>query len=201
MGDEVRSGAGGRGGAGGAVVDVSPALVREWMDGGKCVLVDVREDFEHGEERIPGSELRALSGFDAAAIRNAHAGKRVVFHCRTGRRSREAGERFAAAGGGDGEDAGRAFHLAGGIEAWKGAGLEVDRSGGAGGLPLMRQVQIVAGGLVVLGVVLSLLVWEGLVVIALFVGCGLVFAGVSGWCGMARLLAVMPWNRGVRGGG
>jgi hypothetical protein len=28
-----------------------------------------------------------------------------------------------------------------------------------------------------------------------FVGAGLVFAGVTGFCGMARLLALMPWNR------
>jgi len=59
----------------------------------------------------------------------------------------------------------------------------------------MRQVQIAAGLLILLGVLLGFLVdplWFGL---AAFVGAGLTVAGVTGWCGMARLLAVMPWNR------
>ena len=58
----------------------------------------------------------------------------------------------------------------------------------------MRQVQIVAGSLVALGVALGVLVSPWMLILPAFVGCGLVFAGVSGWCGMARLLAVMPWN-------
>jgi hypothetical protein len=60
----------------------------------------------------------------------------------------------------------------------------------------MRQVQIAAGSMVVLGVVLGALVSPWLYLLAGFVGAGLVFAGITGTCGLARLLRVMPWNRG-----
>lgn len=62
-------------------------------------------------------------------------------------------------------------------------------------LPLMRQVQIAAGALILLGVVLGYAVNSGFFLLSGFVGAGLTFAGLTGFCGMARLLAVMPWNR------
>jgi hypothetical protein len=59
----------------------------------------------------------------------------------------------------------------------------------------MRQVQIAAGSMVVLGVVLGALVAPGFYALSGFVGAGLVFAGVTGTCGLARILRLMPWNR------
>ena len=82
----------------------------------------------------------------------------------------------------------------GGLDAWKKAGLPVsfDRSKP---IDIMRQVQIAAGSLVLIGVMLGFLVNPGFYALSGFVGAGLLFAGVSGFCGMARLLGVMPWNR------
>ena len=65
-------------------------------------------------------------------------------------------------------------------------------------IELMRQVQIVAGSLVLLGVALGISVAPAFLALSAFVGAGLAFAGISGWCGMARLLAIMPWNRPTR---
>ena len=62
-------------------------------------------------------------------------------------------------------------------------------------LPLMRQVQIAAGSLVLLGLGLGSWVAPAWILLSWFVGAGQVFAGISGFCGMARLLALMPWNR------
>jgi len=62
----------------------------------------------------------------------------------------------------------------------------------------MRQVQITAGSLVVLGIVLAVLYSPWFMALSAFVGAGLVFAGVSGFCGMANLLAFMPWNRPLK---
>jgi hypothetical protein len=61
-------------------------------------------------------------------------------------------------------------------------------------LPIMRQVQIVAGSLIVLGFLLGLLApaWH---LLSGLVGAGLIFAGLSGRCGMASLLARLPYNR------
>jgi rhodanese-related sulfurtransferase len=168
--------------------DVSAETLKSWLDAGEVVLIDVREDYEHASEHIDGATLHPLSKFDAEKIRDAFPGKRVLFHCRSGKRSREAAERFGKPGD-------EVFHLAGGIEGWKAAGLPVKRAEGAPVIPVMRQVQIVAGGLVVLGIVLTLTVSQWFLFISAFVGCGLMFAGVTGWCGMAKLLGVMPWNK------
>ena len=86
------------------------------------------------------------------------------------------------------------YVLEGGIEAWKKAGLPtaVDRSQP---IEINRQVQIAAGSLVLAGVVLGALVSPGFYLLSGFVGAGLTFAGISGFCGMARLFALMPWNR------
>ena len=62
-------------------------------------------------------------------------------------------------------------------------------------LEIMRQVQMIAGLLILAGVVLSLTVAQGFVALSAFVGAGLFMAGATGWCGMAKLLALMPWNR------
>ena len=59
----------------------------------------------------------------------------------------------------------------------------------------MRQVQIAAGVLILLGVALGYSVSSAFFLLSAFVGAGLTLAGVTGFCGMARLLAVMPWNR------
>ena len=89
---------------------------------------------------------------------------------------------------------GDAFVLDGGLNAWVKAGLPVVANAKAP-LEIMRQVQIAAGSLVLIGVLLGLAVtpaWFGL---SAFVGAGLTFAGVTGFCGMARLLMLAPWNR------
>jgi len=168
------------------LVDVSPELVQKWVAGGDAVLIDVREDFEHAVECIEHAQHHSLSKLDVEHLRKACDGCRVVFHCRTGQRSAEAAAKF----GGE-----QVFHLEGGIEGWKAAGRPVKRSEKAPKIDIMRQVQVVAGALILTGVVLGSLVNPWLYGISAFVGCGLMFAGLSGWCGMAKLLSTMPWNK------
>lgn len=174
--------------------DVAPDLLASWMAAGDTLVVDVREDYEHAEERIEGAVLRPLSVFDAEALRREAGTKRVVFHCRSGKRSLDAAERYRQ----NGE---ATFHLAGGIEGWKSAGKPVTRPATAPRLPIMRQVQITAGALVAIGVALGVMASPWFLGLSGFVGCGLMFAGISGWCGMAKLLAVMPWNKSLRQAG
>lgn len=168
--------------------DVAPDLLETWLRSDATVLIDVREDFEHAEERIAGAVNCPLSKFDAGAIRERFKDSRVVFHCRSGKRSTEAALRFQR-----GSEA--VFHLAGGIEQWKSSDRAVIQPASRTVLPIMRQVQIIAGGLVTLGVVLGVTVAPAFLGLAGFVGIGLMLAGISGWCGMAKLLAAMPWNR------
>jgi rhodanese-related sulfurtransferase len=166
---------------------IDVARARRLLDQG-AVLVDVREADEHAREHVPGARHNSLSRL---ATVEAPAGKAVIFHCRSGARTAANAPRLAAA------TQCEAYLLEGGLEAWKKAGLPVslDRRQP---IEIMRQVQIVAGSLVLLGVMLGVWVAPAFLGLSAFVGAGLAFAGISGWCGMARLLALMPWNRPVR---
>ena len=104
---------------GGGVRDLTPQEVAEGLKDGRIVLVDVREPNETAVERFPGAVLLPLSVFDPAAI-PAPPGWDVVFACRSGRRSVTAS--LAAQEQGFAYDA----HLAGGILAWKAAGLPTE---------------------------------------------------------------------------
>jgi rhodanese-related sulfurtransferase len=161
---------------------IMPAEARRLIAGG-ATLIDIRGADEHARASIPGAENRPLSTL--GRIGGASA---VIYHCRSGMRTQDNADRLAAAADCP------AYLLEGGLDAWRAAGLPVAEDRKAP-LEIMRQVQIAAGSLVVLGVVLGLVVQPAFLGLAAFVGAGLVFAGSTGWCGMARLLAIMPWNR------
>ena len=164
--------------------DEAARLLRE----GGATLVDVREADEHARERIPGARNLPLSRLEEAELA-VHQGKPVLFHCRSGARTAGNADRLAAKAG-----LCEAYVVEGGLDAWKRAGLPVaeDRRQP---LELMRQVQIAAGSMVVLGVLLGAFVTPGFYLLSGFVGAGLIFAGVTGTCGLARVLRMMPWNR------
>lgn len=153
-----------------------------------AVLVDIRAAGERAREHVPGTRHHALSNLSAIDTAGAKA---IIFHCRSGARTAANAGRLARAAGCD------AYLLQGGIEAWKKAGLPV-ATNSRQPIAIMRQVQVTAGCFAVLGVVLGLWVTPAFLGLSAFVGIDLVFAGVSGWCGMAKLLRLMPWNRPAR---
>jgi rhodanese-related sulfurtransferase len=158
-----------------------------------AVLVDIREADEFARENIPGARHHALSRIDAGSP--ARPGDDIViFHCRSGARTRANAQRLEASAS-DCE----VFVLEGGIEAWKKAGLptQIDRRQP---IEMMRQVQIAAGGLVLAGAALGAIVSPAFYGLSAMVGLGMLLAGVTGSCGMARLLRVMPWNRSPAAG-
>jgi rhodanese-related sulfurtransferase len=103
----------------GEVQNLTPDEVAAGLREGRMLLVDVREPNEIAVERYPGAVIVPLSMFDPAAIPDPD-GKQVVFACRSGRRSVTAS--LAAQDGGYPYSA----HLAGGILAWKAAGLPTE---------------------------------------------------------------------------
>lgn len=167
--------------------EIDAVTVRGWLEADKAVLIDVREPLEYNREHIIGARLVPLAGFDQADFMR-DADKIAVFHCRTGNRTAMAAENILRTGFRE------VYHLHGGLEGWKRAGLPVHLNRKAP-IDLMRQVQIAAGSLVVLGVALAMLISPWFMGLSAFVGAGLVFAGATGFCGMARMLALMPWNR------
>ncbi len=174
-----------------AIQEVEPAVLAQWLKDGRAIVVDVRETDEFIAERIEGALNRPLSGFNAADM-PWRPNKTIVLNCRSGNRSKDAARQLVAAG------CDSVCHLAGGIQAWGKAGLPLKRLEKAP-ISIMRQVQITAGSIVFVGTLLGAFVSPWFLLISGFVGAGLVFAGLSGTCGMASLLSHMPWNKAFRG--
>lgn len=163
------------------------AELGQWLAAGEAFIVDVREPAEFASGHIPGSVNLPLARLAQADLGLA-AGRRVVLVCATGRRS---GKGCAALADRAGDNL---YTLEGGLSGWSAAGGRLDRPG-RGVMPLERQVMLGAGLLVVAGVALGALVHPGFYGLAGFVGLGLSFAGLTGYCGMALLLARAPWNQ------
>jgi rhodanese-related sulfurtransferase len=155
------------------------------------VVVDVRSPGEFEAAHIRGSYNLPVDALPEVAARLRGLDDEIVaLVCRTGVRASQAESILRGAG----LDSVRV--LDGGIERWQQAGLPLDR--GRGAWSIERQVRAVAGGLVVTGVVGSLTVHRKLLWLAGFVGGGLLFSGLTDFCGMAKLLMLLPYNRANR---
>jgi rhodanese-related sulfurtransferase len=170
---------------------ITPEQLKQAGDKGESVeLIDVRTPAEFREVHVSFARNVPLDRLDPAALRAELGEKRanpLYLICRSGARGKQAGEKLAAAG------MTNVVNVEGGTLACEAAGLPLVR--GKKTISLERQVRIAAGGLVLVGAVLGLLVhpyWAGL---SAFVGAGLIFAGVTDSCGMAMCLARMPWNQ------
>ena len=168
---------------------ISPQAASELVNQG-AVLVDIRAADEHARERIAMArhvpmDLLARGGLSLDGT------LAVIFHCRSGNRTRVNASALGACTACD------AYVLEGGLDAWKKAGLPV-KTDTKQPLELMRQVQMAAGGLILAGALLGTLAHPAFWGLSAFVGAGLFVAGATGFCGMARLLAVMPWNRRMK---
>ena len=155
------------------------------------VVVDVRSPGEFAAAQIRGSynlPLDALPG--VASQLSSLRDETVVLVCRTGMRAGQAETILRNAG------LESARVLPGGIEGWEQAELPLDR--GRGTWAIERQVRAIAGGLVLTGVLGSVFVHRKLVWLSGFVGGGLLFAGLTDFCGMAKLLMLLPYNRANR---
>jgi rhodanese-related sulfurtransferase len=175
-----------------SVSNIAPRHLEELHAKGKAIdLIDVRTPPEFGEVHLEFARNVPLYRLDPAAVirsRTAAPEEPVYLICRTGSRGRMACERFIAAGYSN------VVNVEGGTLACTDCGLPIVR--GRRAVSLERQVRIVAGLLVLLGVALGWLVHPAATGLAAFIGAGLVFAGVTDTCGMGLLLARMPWNRG-----
>jgi rhodanese-related sulfurtransferase len=164
-----------------------PALARLRADGSEHRIIDVRSPAEFESAHIPGAYNVPLDQLGEHRDELArHVDEPVVLVCRSGNRASQAEQRLAAAG------MGNVAVLDGGMLAWEAAGHEVSR--GAQRWDLERQVRLVAGSLVLLGILASL-VWPLAGFLSGAVGAGLVVAALSNTCAMGMLLAKLPYNR------
>lgn len=149
-------------------------------------LIDVRGPREFAAERIAESQNIPLGELEAH-VESLAGQENLVLVCASGLRARKAQEILERRGL-------NACVLEGGVREWVRCGLPVQKVASPG-LSLERQVRIVAGTLVAVGGFMGVFVHPYWALLAGFVGCGLVFAGITDTCGMALLLAKLPYNR------
>lgn len=177
------------------VATISPKQLIDLCSRGEAIdLIDVRTPAEYGEVHVDFARNVPLDRLDPKQIVADHAKRTgpIYFVCRSGGRSKTACEKMIAAGVTD------VVSVEGGTTACDAAGLPVVR--GKKAMSLERQVRIAAGALVAIGAALAAFapdpLWKNIGAgLAGFVGCGLVFAGVTDTCGMAMLISRMPWNQ------
>jgi rhodanese-related sulfurtransferase len=159
----------------------------------KATVLDVRSPAEYQAGHIPGARLLPVDELDGSQLTNVvdpaefRADNPLYLTCHAGKRAEKAAQVLRDAG---------VEHLSlvqGGTEAWQKAGLPVNKCDSA--LSLERQVQIAVGSLLILKVFFGFTVHEVFFVAGAAIGAGLITAGITRWCGMAQLMARMPWNR------
>ena len=167
------------------------ALLDRITAGTPCDMIDVRTPVEYRALHADGATLLPLDQLDPRAHIESRPPDRhdhpIYLICKSGQRAAKAAQKFLDSGFAN------VLVVEGGTDAWTTAGCPVVR--GKSAISLERQVRIAAGALVLLGLILGLTIHPYLLGITAFVGCGLIFAGVTDWCGMGLLLARAPWNR------
>jgi rhodanese-related sulfurtransferase len=173
---------------------ITPARLQQLLGSQTgLTLIDVRTPVEYAEVHVPQAHNVPLDQFNPKALLASGQlpkDQPVYLLCRSGGRASKAAEKAAK------EGLDNAIVVEGGTLAWIDAGLPVNR-GTAKVISLERQVRIVAGLLVLTGVLLAIFVHPYFIGLSAFVGAGLFFAGITDWCGMGLLLAKLPWNARV----
>jgi rhodanese-related sulfurtransferase len=155
-----------------------------------ATLIDVRTPAEFEEVHAEGAINIPLDQFKAKEViasQRLSSEKPVYLICKMGGRSQKACDALKKAG------LDSVVNVTGGTDAWVAAGLAVVR-GQKQAFSIMRQVQVTAGSLALLGALLSF-VHPWWAFLAAFIGAGLVFSGITNTCGMGAVLARMPWNQ------
>lgn len=148
-------------------------------------MIDVRSHGEYAAGHVPRALNIPLEQVDS---RLDDLGGRVAILCQSGRRASMACELL------------NAHHddllvVEGGTQAWIDAGKPITASTGTARWALERQVRLAAGILALAGTILAITVNPSWIYLAMFVGAGLIFAGLTNFCPMASILASLPWNK------
>lgn len=166
--------------------------LKNWLSTGEAILVDVREPNEFSQWHIPQATSMPLTYIDKCLPHLLGEKRKIVFQCLKGKRGEMAAQTAQAV-----LTEHSLYNLVGGIEAWEAAELPVIEATNKSTtkLPLVRQVLIAAGGLVLLFALWGLTGAKTGITLAAAMGVGLLFAGLTGNCALAKLLEKMPWNK------
>ncbi len=169
------------------VAMISPKDAEEMVHNNKGVFVDVRTAGEALVEQVPGSVFLPFDLVNKQRLGDlGFEGKTPILVCRTGRRAQQAAESLA-------KESKEVAVLQGGVVQWAADGLSLTK--GHRVLPIERQLLLGVGGMILFFTLLSLSINLYFSVLTILMSGGMMFAGITGSCGMARLLVVMPWNK------
>jgi rhodanese-related sulfurtransferase len=150
-------------------------------------LLDVRSAMEYNEIHIKDSINIPIDMLGGKLDELARSGKAYIVLCRSGNRSPMAADMLMQSG------LPSVKVMDGGVTRWQKERLPVEK--GPGGISLERQVRIIAGSLVLSGILLAIFVNRWFLGISIFVSSGLVFAGITDNCLMGALLMKLPYNK------
>jgi rhodanese-related sulfurtransferase len=173
------------------IINIDCKTLKKWLQNDEAVLVDVRELSEHQNNRIEQAQLIPLGEIAMNSLPELD-GKKLVLHCHSGKRSFNACNKILR----DDPDF-EIYNLDGGIYAWNNCDFATIISKKKF-LPIDRQVQLVIGAGVVLGVFCGYFLNINFIFLSGFFGAGLLLAGLTGLCPLANLIAKMPWNKGEK---
>ncbi len=172
------------------IKQITPEIAKELLENKEACLIDVREKYEHDNQSIKGSVLIPLDEIASNKIPQNYKDKKIIIHCQKGGRASKACEKLLE------ENPNLdIYNLEGGILNWTNCGNQtICKNEGKKTMSIERQVRLSAGLLVFIGAILSFVNFN-FIAIPLIIGFGLVFTAIIDWCGMAKILMKMPWNK------
>ena len=167
---------------------VSPKSAQELVEKDQNVkLLDVRSALEYSDSHIKGSVNIPIDMLTSRLKELNESGNSYIVLCRTGNRSPMAADMLIQSG------ISSVKVMEGGVERWRKERLPIIK--GQGGVSLERQVRLIAGTMVLIGIILAWLIHWGFIFISVWVACGLIFAGITDSCLMGMLLMKLPYNK------
>ncbi|KTD07436.1 rhodanese-like domain-containing protein [Legionella jamestowniensis] len=100
---------------------IDAPTLKTWLEKKEALLIDVRDPEEHAAENIPGAISMPLNVISTKGLPET-ANKKLVFHCKAGKRSLSACEKLIET-----DPNLEVFTLEGGISAWDEAGYPINR--------------------------------------------------------------------------
>ncbi len=169
---------------------ISPQEAHEWLKKGEAILVDVREPDEFASSHIIYAQSLPLSSIENH-IKTLQLPEniKIITQCLSGKRGEKACILINSLNARH-----PVFNIEGGISSWQAAGLPTIGQR-TPKFSIFRQVQMIVGGLILSLIIIGF--WGlslAFAIAGLFAGA-LMFAGITGWCGLALLLRQMPWNK------
>lgn len=166
---------------------IAPSVLKEWLDRDEAILIDVREPAEYKAEHIPRAISHPASALNPSTIKLQASGRKIVFHCLSGKRAGSACTQFQ-----DETDL-EAMQLDGNLHGWKEAGFTTESNSGF--ISLDRQILIIAGALSLIGLIMGSFVSPSWLWLSGIVSAGLLLSGITGACMLKKILTKFPFNQ------